>query len=221
MSEMNESRVEELLKLEEKATPGPWVEEGWGIAGMVRGGRPNGEIILRHDPNRLMPKSEIEANQNFIAPLRNDFARVVAYYRAKVKELEGERDELKSAKEQPLPTNALDGNIPTNEQVQYAIINFLAKVPSGIPVGIAVNAAVTRKSDGTFDHNCRCDAFALFAHGNICAVGEGSPAVAACRLLNIIAESAIGNAAVVEEYGKVEAVKEFVSAALARSGEGE
>lgn len=54
-----------------KLTPAPWTWEGRYFAGMVLGGRPNGEVIGKIDPNRN--GNGKDADGEFIALARNAF----------------------------------------------------------------------------------------------------------------------------------------------------
>lgn len=81
---MTDEQTAELERLEAAATPGPWENEGISTSGRMRGGRPNGEVILRHDPNKLyrFDIDELSANQQLVPAMRNALPEFIAEIRA-------------------------------------------------------------------------------------------------------------------------------------------
>lgn len=67
-SDLTTDDLQRLRSVAESATKGPWLDECPYVAGMVKGGRPNGEVIFMADPNRLsIVRNESPANCAYLA----------------------------------------------------------------------------------------------------------------------------------------------------------
>ena len=73
--------MDDLRKLLAAATPGPWSAEHHYIAGMVEGGRPNGEIIgnMRGSIDRYNTPARMRADAALIVATVNALPALLAY----------------------------------------------------------------------------------------------------------------------------------------------